>query len=215
MKIQGIIFDMDGTLVDSEGDGFHYLEVVFGRLGVALTAREEEYIYGRSWDEAFEFIRSQYPSVTLSNQEIKDLYLDEKLGVSRPLKEFPGAAEAVRKLYLRYPLALVSGSYQREVDHVVHGLGIGQCFAMAMGIEGYGESKPSPRGFLAAAAHMGVDPGNVVVFEDSEPGIEAALRAGMTVVAVTCTQVVNPSHAKAHQRLADWRQLPWDLDAWI
>ncbi len=87
----------------------------------------------------------------------------------------------------RLPIAVASGGEHRVVRHTLAAIGALQWFDAIVAAEDTDRHKPEPDVFLEAASRLGVAAAGCVVFEDSDLGIEAAHRAGMTAVDVRQT----------------------------
>ena len=110
-------------------------------------------------------------------------------GLCRPyLKARDGAIEFLKGATAAgIPCALVTGGPMTNVDFVVDGLKIREHFAYIVDVSQYERGKPAPDCYLLAAAKLGVEPRDCVVFEDAINGIRSARAAGMSVVAITGT----------------------------
>jgi HAD superfamily hydrolase (TIGR01509 family) len=116
---------------------------------------------------------------------------DEKEAIYRDLYrphlcEVPGVTRLIKELNARQiPCAAVSNSPRPNVDMVLGGLGLAQCFQVALTADGMKRGKPDPYAFLAAASQLGVPIWRCIVFEDSVSGFQAAERAGAPYIAVS------------------------------
>jgi HAD superfamily hydrolase (TIGR01509 family) len=165
----GVVFDLDGVLIDSEGLWHRATNEVLAEWGHRVTAEE----YGRDWigtAKGPEFRRRRKPIV-------EDL-------VQREARLMPGAAAAVERLAARWPLAVATNSSSLATEPVLARLGVRRRFRELLTRERYAEAKPAPDAYLAAAAALGVAPPNCVAIEDTPRGIESAARAGMRTIAV-------------------------------
>ena len=185
-KFHAIIFDMDGVIVDSEP--LHeraFLEVLeeigFGRThGIDFPA-----YYGKSdlvvWRD---FIARQHPE-----QSLEELLgrKEEKFGALLQKDEpiFPGLLELLTRLSPRYPLALASGSRHPTINAVLAMRGLRRFFRAVVSSEDVPHGKPAPDIFLRTAKLLDVAPRGCCVIEDSASGVEAAVLAGMAVIAIT------------------------------
>ncbi len=111
--------------------------------------------------------------------------------VQRDVAGRPGALELVARLRGRVPLGLASNSPRRLVDAALASAGLTDVFAAIVTSEDVMHAKPAPDIYLEAARRIGVAPGACVALEDSDPGVRAALGAGMTVFMVP--DLVRPS----------------------
>ncbi|OEU92094.1 hydrolase [Streptomyces abyssalis] len=181
-----VIFDLDGTLVDSEP---HYYEAgrrVLAAHGIAdFTWRDHTRFIGISTRQTMETLRDEHRIAASVEQllvEKNRSYL-ELAGRSTPV--FPAMRDLVERLHAdAYPLAVASGSSRAAIDAVLAGSGLGALLPVRVSAEEVAEGKPEPDVFLEAARRLGVEPGGCVVLEDAPPGAEAAHRAGMRCVAV-------------------------------
>jgi beta-phosphoglucomutase-like phosphatase (HAD superfamily) len=184
-KYQAFIFDMDGVVVDSEP--LHeraFLDVLeeigFGRThGIDFPA-----YYGKSdlvvWRD---FIARHRPAQSLEELLARK---EEKFGgLLREEPIFSGLPELLAKLSPRCPLALASGSRHSTINAVLAMRGLRRFFRVVVSSEDVAHGKPAPDIFLRTATLLDVAPGECCVIEDSASGVEAALAAGMTVIAIT------------------------------
>jgi beta-phosphoglucomutase len=101
---------------------------------------------------------------------------------------YPGVIDFIRSLAARQvSLALVTGSLHLEADLTLKTFKIHDLFGAVIAAEDITESKPSPQGYLKAAAALGVEPAMCVVIEDAPSGVQAAVAAGTRCLAVTTT----------------------------
>src|SRR5262249_43126582 len=100
---------------------------------------------------------------------------------------FPGVPAFVRAAAARVPLAIASGALRHEIELILEQAGLADCFAAIVSAEDVREGKPSPEAFLLAMERLAarLEPAHCLAIEDSQPGVEAARRAGMRCVAVT------------------------------
>lgn len=179
-----VLFDLDGTLIDTEP--------VWMAQEQALAAA-----HGGSWsdEQARSCIGSPIPvsaarlreegGVDLTVDVIVDRLLDAVVAAVRERVPWqPGARELLADLAAHdVPCGLVTMSYRRLVDAVLADLPPAAFAAVVTGDE-VERGKPDPLPYLTAATILGVRPADCVVVEDSAPGILSGLAAGATVVAV-------------------------------
>jgi HAD superfamily hydrolase (TIGR01509 family) len=181
-----VIFDMDGVIVDSEPRHERAFHAVMRELGYGEThgIRFADYL-GRRDDELWlEFQARHKPPHSLDElRERKRRVVVELLRREQPL--FAGLPELVEKLAARVPLALASGSERAIVEEVLELGGLRRHFRVSLSAADVTRGKPDPQIFLLAAARLGVTPEDCWVIEDSKPGVQAALAAGMRVIAIT------------------------------
>jgi len=181
--LRGLIFDMDGLMIDSEP--------VWWRVEHAL-ARE----FGVAWTDALALscMGTGLPNL-IRTMRAHGLPLDEATGVERVIDDFiarigevellPGCVElldAARERGIR--VALASSSTRGLVEAVLAQFRLADRFDAAISGEAVSRPKPAPDIFLLAAERLGVDVGEAVVLEDSRAGVTAARDAGIAVIAI-------------------------------
>jgi beta-phosphoglucomutase len=182
------IFDMDGTIIDSMP--FHILSWLrlFAELGIHITADEIRRNNRGTIGEVLRRIMGSHLSdakvAALGGQKealFRELYRPH-LALIAGLEPFLDEAKR-----LGIPMALATSAGRDNIAFVLDGLAIRSYFDAVVGGDDVEKGKPDPEVLLTAAAMLKMPPERCVVFEDSLSGIEAAHRAGMTVVAITTT----------------------------
>jgi len=183
-KLRGIIFDMDGVLIDSEP--LHYKSSILylnDELEIGYDEKENREFLGRSDDYMFRVLKDRYglvPGVQEMINRRRDIYLKLLTG---NVELIPGAAEMVRQLKSSgYKLGLASSSLRKIIDLVTYEGQIKAYFDILQSGEHLSTCKPDPEIFLLTAQKMGVDPAACAVIEDTTVGIEAAKVAGMFAI---------------------------------
>jgi HAD superfamily hydrolase (TIGR01509 family) len=182
--IEGVIFDLDGVLLDSE----HVWDEVREQL-----VKER----GGRWHEGAQTEMMGMSSIEWSR------YMHDEIGVPDPPEEIsaevvrrleavyreqlpamPGAREAVERLAARWPLALASSSNRELIVLALDLLGVAARFQATVSSEEVARGKPAPDVYLEAARRLRVDPTRAAAVEDSHNGIRAAKAAGMRAIAI-------------------------------
>ncbi|MCI2265018.1 HAD family hydrolase [Sediminivirga luteola] len=202
-----VLFDFNGTLSDDEGVLARIVrDLAADRLGLQLSADEYETdLRGLSDGEILrELLRragdagragrvgqadvagraGEAEELAALREELSARYLEAACTGTLIRAE---ARELVRRLHARGTrLAIVTGASRALVEPALEGAGIRELFEVLVTEEDVAEGKPDPEGFLRAASVLGLSgrAADVVVFEDSAPGLEAAARAGMIGVRV-------------------------------
>ena len=191
MTSRAVIFDFNGTISDDEPVLERLFSAISRDLGRPLTS-EEYYrdLAGLSDHAIIERVlelNGMDPSPQHRNALMRvkvDRY--KELVSERPTIAEPVAA-FVRAVAERVPVAIASGAVREEVEHVLALAGLGGAFTAVVCIDDVQRGKPDPEGFqtalaaLNAAADGGepIAPGEVLVFEDADAGVQAAKAAGM------------------------------------
>jgi beta-phosphoglucomutase-like phosphatase (HAD superfamily) len=210
--IETLFFDLDGTLIDTEMAASQAIHQSFEEWGIKIQNDDAQFITGRTWEKAFDFLFNKYP-IPLSPQEAGQRMLERyRKGLKEHLIEVPGARDCVRRLAAVYPLALISGSHRSEILFALDQLGIRSHFKVILGAEDYPQSKPAPDGYLKALGLMGAKAESTLVFEDSEAGVASALAAGLKTCVITSTNHFGVNTSGGHYFLPDLR--PVDV-AWV
>jgi len=185
MKLRAVLFDLDGTLADTERQNADAVARVLTRAGRPLSDEERDFVIGHGWHEIYHHLVMN-GGVTLGYEELMHQAGEERVRIvgEEGLDILPGAVDTVRRLTARYASAVVSGSSRAEVEAVLRALGVLGCFPWFLGAEDTARGKPFPDGYLLASARLGIAPAECLVIEDSTAGIRAARAAGMRVIAV-------------------------------
>jgi beta-phosphoglucomutase family hydrolase len=186
---RAIIWDLDGTLIDSSALHWEAWQEVMTAENLRLTYEEYVADFGKRNDE---ILRGRLGArITEADIERITWVKEEKyreLLRTRGLKLLPGAEYWLRELKAgEWLQALASSSPRLNIDTVFAALGITRFFDVVVSSEEVKQGKPHPDVFLAAAEKLNVAPPRCIVVEDAPAGIEAAHRAGMKAIGVRTT----------------------------
>jgi HAD superfamily hydrolase (TIGR01509 family) len=182
-----VLWDLDGTLLDSEE--YHWLSwrETMASLGHPITREQFLATFGLRNDE----ILPRWLGASATREEIDRVGREKETLYLKLLREggvapLAGAAEWVRRLQLEGWLQAIASSAPRaNVDVVLEVLGMASFFQAVVSAEDVTAGKPDPQVFLTAAGRLGAHPTACIVVEDSPAGIEAARRAGMHSIGVS------------------------------
>lgn len=202
-NVKAVIFDLDGTLVDSmwiwRAIDIEYL----GRFGLELPEKLQSEIEGMSFHETAVYFKERF-AIPDSLEQIKQNWNDmawEKYAREVPLK--PGAKDFLDLCKNRGIKLGIATSNSRELaQNVADVHGLHDYFDCIMTGSDVTKGKPAPDIYLEAAKRLGVEPMNCLVFEDICHGIRAGLNAGMRVCAVE--DAYSAKQRAAKQELADY-----------
>uniref|UniRef100_A0A0E0FTD9 Riboflavin kinase n=1 Tax=Oryza nivara TaxID=4536 RepID=A0A0E0FTD9_ORYNI len=198
-RVSAVIFDLDGTLLDTERATRDVLNEFLAAYGKVPDKEKEERRLGQMYRESTTGIIADY-GLPLTVEEyavaIYPLYL-KRWQKAKPL---PGVERLVKHLHRNgVPLALASNSVRRNIDHKLLKLKDWKdCFSVILGGDQVPRGKPSPDIFLEAAKGLGVNPSSCLVIEDSLVGVQGARASGAKVVAVPSLQ-----SQRQHYSIAD------------
>jgi beta-phosphoglucomutase len=187
-KKLGVIFDMDGVLVDTGWAHRQSWYDLAAQEGLAMTDEFFRRTFGMQNDAILPMLR---PGIS---QEQMDRLADWKEQryrdiVKEHLELAPGAEALLKDLKAQgFRLAIGSSAPPENLDVFWEPLGLAGWFDARVTKEEIARSKPSPETFLKAAEKLGLRPDRCAVVEDAVPGVQAARAAGMPVVAVTTTR---------------------------
>lgn len=184
-NMKAVIFDLDGTLVDSMWM-WHAIDVEFlGEYGYECPEDLHRVIEGMSFSETAVYFKERF-LLPLSLEEIKDVWTRMSIDKYRyEVSLKPGAREFLELIKKKNIKCGIATSNGRElVDTVLHSLGIEGYFQAVTTACEVKAGKPEPDIYLYVAGQLGVEPADCLVFEDIPAGILAGKRAGMKVCAV-------------------------------
>ena len=185
---KAVIWDMDGIIADTAPYHLKAWQYVFQKRGVNFTETDFRRNFGQRNDTIArkvlgeELAMSEVDAITGEKEE------NFRQGIRQNIKPLPGAVNLIKSLREHgFSLALASSAPTENIQLILRGLDISDCFQAIVWGREVREGKPSPQGFLLAAKKLGVAPKNCVVIEDAVVGVAAAKRAGMRCMAVTNT----------------------------
>ncbi|HUZ94734.1 MAG TPA: HAD family phosphatase [Edaphobacter sp.] len=174
----GLIFDCDGTLVDTAPAHLAALQVGLDAYGLTM-AKEWYYPRGGLTPNA---LMNDYEGLLgrlVPREDIFARYTVAFQAGLQSLREITVIAEIAREWHGRVPMAVASNGRRQNVEASLTVTKLQRLFDYVVTAENVARGKPEPDVFLEAARRMGVAAADCIVFEDTEEGLEAARRAGM------------------------------------
>ncbi len=181
-----VLWDLDGTLVDSEE--YHWLawKEILDQEGISLTRAQFLSSFGQRNDAILRAWLGEDASLELIRKigDDKEAHYRE-LVRTNGLSPLPGAAEWVERLHQEgWPQAIASSAPRLNVEAVLDALHLRKWFQASTAAEDVQAGKPDPQVFLIAASRLNASPGICIVVEDARAGVEGARRAGMRSIGV-------------------------------
>lgn len=181
---KAFLFDVDGTLVDSERLWVAAAEEVLAAKGHPVTHGQAlALIYGRAWGDIREDLLRDYPDSFAGVEDLEGLMGEvfERLQGACDIR-IASSIALLRRLAATHPVGIVSGSSRRVVEEMLELAAVADLVSCIVSTEDTPRGKPDPAPYLLAAERLGVPPETCVAFEDSRAGVLSAKAAGMVAV---------------------------------
>ena len=209
------LFDLDGTLVDTEMTWARAIVDFLGDRGAATTVEHLlPVVLGHSWLDIQAAVHREFPQIppATAAEDAAALrpYYDRISGDPAAMV-IAGSVAFFKKAAKLAPCAIVSGSPHCDVAVAAEVCGISRQLELVLGVEDYGRGKPAPDGFLKAAELLDVDASECVVVEDSSAGVAAGRAAGMHVLGLDRGGAVRQDFSGCEWLVRDLSEI--DVDA--
>lgn len=175
------IFDLDGTLFDTTDVNYQAYAQALEQFGYSLDYRYFcESCNGRHYKDFLPTVSTSDPAVlNRIHQRKKELYA-KYLDKAKPNDHLFRIMEGMTG----YHKAIVTTASRVNCMQILEYFGKVNNFELILTQEDFAKTKPDPEGFLRAMEYFAMEPENTVIFDDSDVGVEAALRSGASVLAV-------------------------------
>jgi HAD superfamily hydrolase (TIGR01509 family) len=183
--LAAVIFDCDGTLVDSEPLARAAWERLLAPHGYSIGDEEYAGLIGRPYLHTHAFFARR-----IAGLPEPDAFWQAYSGtlfelIDSALEPFGDALDTLAELRAAgLAVAVASSSPRMRLDRTLRSAGLSEAFEVTVAGDEIAHGKPAPDMFLAAAGRLGIEPVRCAAIEDSEPGVAAALAAGMRTVGV-------------------------------
>lgn len=183
---RAVLWDLDGTLVDSEECHWQAWRETMAAEGIALSHEEFRSTFGQRNDAILRrWLGADVDAGRMRRVGDAKEELYRRLVRAGGLGALPGAEDWVRRLRGEgWAQAVASSAPRLNIEVVLEVMGLADQFEATVSAEDVQTGKPDPQVFLLAASRVGVPPARAIVVEDAAAGIEAARRAGMRSIAV-------------------------------
>lgn len=184
-ELKAVVFDMDGTILNTEMLYPQVSTEILRRRGLVLTKDLTDAMMGRPAPKAFQVMIDWHDladSIETLHQESEEIFsdiLETSLGL------MPGFTELFKSiLEASYPIAVCTSAQRASAIDLLGRFNITPELQFVIGGDDVEHGKPDPEIYLTAAERLGLSPSEIVVFEDSETGCKAAIDAGTYAIAV-------------------------------
>lgn len=184
---RAVLWDMDGTLVDSADYHWQAWRDTMAREGSAITHEQFLATFGQRNDS----ILRQWLGEKITPESIQRIGDAKEELYRRHVRQkgiapLPGSLDWIQKLHEQgWEQAIASAAPRANIETILDVLHISQCFEAVVSADDVHRGKPDPEVFLVAATKLGVSPERCIVVEDALHGIEAARAAGMKSIGVS------------------------------
>lgn len=188
-RVEAVIFDMDGTILDSEPAYFKSDRAFLASWGIEYDEEFNRSMVGRGAVDFFKELEARHPTSAFNalpldeRLRLKDEYYLREAAGGIPV--YGGVRDFIVELKRRgLPAALASGSTPAVILASLTAAGLYELFGAVVSATEVPRGKPAPDIFIEAARRLGVEPSSCLVLEDSRPGVAAAKAAGMSCIAL-------------------------------
>ena len=180
-QFKAIIFDLDGTLADTMPIHYRACQIVCQEYGFDFP---KDYFYQEAGKPTLEVFQNLVKMLgkNLDGNTLGRAKEEKFLELIHTVQPISLVADVARNYKGKVPMAIGSGGQRNSVDLTLKAIGFDEFFDSVVTCDDVVEHKPHPATFLKAAYDMGVSATDCLVFEDGDPGIQAAKSAGMMFV---------------------------------
>lgn len=196
---QGVLFDLDGTLVDSEALHYAAFKQALLEHGYDLDSLGDTIQYGGSFRKLFLAIAERFHLPDDTFEQIYERKVEITLATpAHTVDILDGAISFLELLKERsVPMGIVTNSEQAYVEHVLSGFDLAQYFDHIVHAEHVTQPKPAPDGYRRGLELLQLPSDHVLAFENTDAGITAAKAAGLKVIAIHSTDPLGTSTYEA------------------
>lgn len=211
MAIKAVLFDMDGTIVDSEDLHTKALqEVVKENTGIELSKEEIEESVGLSYSDK---LKKNFEKRNIKEDYFKlaQMCVQRSVELSSLVKRIDGAEETIKKIKKNFKTGLVTASSREQTKSILEEVGLEHYFDIIVTSSNVGRNKPYPDSYLLAAEKLNAKPQECVVIEDSLTGIQTSNNAGMPCIIIRNKYNMNQDLSKANLVVDNIKEISTDM----
>jgi beta-phosphoglucomutase-like phosphatase (HAD superfamily) len=174
-----LVFDCDGTLVDSAEAHFYSIQQALAPIGLTITPEWYHPRHGLGPEDLLDAYEADFKIESLARTDFYERANEAYLASVHLIQEIKVVADVARLWFGKVPMAVASNGVRKNVEATLIATRLRPLFYTLVTADDVERGKPAPDVYLEAARRMRVNPDRVIVFEDSNEGLEAARRAGM------------------------------------
>lgn len=213
-----VLFDLDGTLLDSERLGPGIVEQILAESARVLSTEEQKLLqqiwcYHSTFKEFEKALSFHFSEVCFEvNWKIffETFYQRYLLELDKT-SLMPSALELLENLHGKTVMGLVTGSRRAQVRFIMERFSLERFFKVIVTEEDAAPGKPHPLPFLTACKSLGADPARSLAIENSNVGVSSAKVAGLTVFAVSEGNLISQDLSHAHYQFGTLQELALEL----
>ncbi|MEX0347424.1 MAG: HAD family hydrolase [Rhizobiaceae bacterium] len=211
MSIRAVLWDMDGTLVDSEPTHIAALAEAMSVSGIQIPDDLEEHVTGMSADAVHQWLSVEH-GLSLSFKEWIRMKYSRYAELIDNVVAFEGALDLWHRLSdAGIHQAIVSNSDRWIVNLNLEQIGLQEPRLLTVSRNDVRQGKPDPEPYLRAAYLLGIEPRDAIVLEDSPPGAKAGIAAGMQTYFVPFSPLCKPENIErlnSYEEVAELCRVP-------
>lgn len=181
---RALIFDCDGTLVETLPAHVAALQATLGPMGILPTMEWAHTLYGTTPPQVLLAIEDTYGPIPVPHSDVLQMWIANYANNLHLLQRIAPVCDVVQQFHGHVPIAVASNNQRANIEATVRAAGLDGVFDCIVSGQDVARGKPAPDLFLEAARRLNVSPADCIVFEDSREGVEAAEAAGMRVIRV-------------------------------
>jgi beta-phosphoglucomutase-like phosphatase (HAD superfamily) len=178
-SFDAIVFDCDGTLVESAGAHLYSIQQALAPLGLSMPEEWYRTRTGLGPDDLLDAYEAEFEIGPFDRRGFYERTNEAYLAGVNLIQEVKIVTDVARDWFGKVPLAVASNGVRKNVEATLVATRLRPLFYTIVTADDVEHAKPAPDVYLEAARRMRVKPDRVVVFEDSDEGLEAARLAGM------------------------------------
>lgn len=181
---RALIFDLDGTIADTMPVHFLAYKKILSEYGIDFTPDVFVALAGIPAIHTIRILNERY-GTHMNPETVGHRKEKEYESMMHKMKPVQPVVDLIKKYHGKIPMAVGTGGYKRLAWKTLEILNLDRHFEVLISSEDVEHPKPHPETFLKCARQLGASPSHCQVFEDGEPGIQAAIAAGMIPTLVT------------------------------